>query len=439
MRKLLVTLSLFSKLSLLSILMVTVSCKGAQPPVDDTVDKGMANESQEGEKASGEDKDQAGEANVAVDTAKALCFDEDATFKSVQLKTDLFYKGALFEDSYGNTFLSHNSEFALMLSDDFSVTEFSVHSDDEQVLVSSGELSEAQVRDASFVKFLMKADLSFTTTQKDFFSDLSGEEQQAFLEYEFEQMFDTLKGDFKLHVNDKAFYSSDDKSLFSYTISNFSSLEEAGSTEEAAEGEAEVEETASVELLNQGSRSATTEETMTAEAGESEESTEDSMSAESTETAESETAGEGEEAEATEMATTAEEAAVVDTLTFTFTATVSYEVDAEALQANETFASLTTCQAEETTEEAGEGEAEEATTTTEAEAGESEESTEDSMSAESTETAESETAESETTGEGEEAEASDESGDSASEESTEDMSEAADDSSTDESQDGEGE
>lgn len=377
-------LNLFSKLSLLSFLaVVAVSCGKSSNPeaplVDMDADDVDQTEEEEATTASGEEasKDTTAKED-SLDSAQAVCFSEGELIESVGITTDLFYAGSSFEDNYGNMFKFYDSQYSVVLNDDFAATEFSVDSGDIKTLISSGELAEAQVSDVSYVKFMFNTDLTFTSTQKDFFTDLSSEEQSDFIEYEFKQLFDSLAGTFELSLNDKAFFSSDDKSKFSYELSGFHSIETMVDTEVETEAAQESDDAAEVvtedadadsdaDVESQGSGLSGDDDS--AVATEDEGSDDGEMAA----TEDSTDAEEMVEGDDTEEELVAED----NTIAFKVTATVTYLVSAEDLMANSTFASLTTCAAAEAeTTDAGSGESDEEAEGGETEASESEDTEE---------------------------------------------------------------
>lgn len=348
-------LNLFSKLSLLSFLAIAVSCGKHDKPEEPTAiaEDSVDDTAEEATKASGEEDSKDELAQDSIDTAQGLCFSEGELIESVGIKTDLFYAGSSFEDNYGNMFKFYDSQYAVVLNDDFAVNEFSVDSSDIKTLVSSGELAEAKVSDVAYVKFMFNTDLTFTSTQKDFFTDLSSEEQSEFIKYEFKQLFDSLAGTFELSLNDKAFYSSDDKSKFSYELSGFHSIEtmvdteveteaaqESGEETEVVTEDADTDSETDVESQGSGLSGDDDSAVVVEDGGDA--ATEDvDMASEDTTDAEEMVEDEGTEEELVEED---------NTIAFKVTATVTYLVSVEDLMANSTFASLTTCAAEETDE-----------------------------------------------------------------------------------------
>lgn len=236
---------LFRKLSLLSLLAVVMSCSegtdAQAPSILDQPNTESATQQEIGLPPSTKDADDddadpqtaatsdqlaaATESTSADQPIQDICSDSsaDELVTSVAITTDLFYAfyaGSSFEDIYGNRFDFYNGIHSLQLTDNLSVTDFSVDSGDIKTLISSGELVETKVSDIAYIKFTFHTGLTFTSAQSDFFADLSTATQSELLEYEFKQLFDYLAGAFVLSVNGKDFYSSGDSSSFSYELSD---------------------------------------------------------------------------------------------------------------------------------------------------------------------------------------------------------------------------
>lgn len=166
-------------------------------------------------------------AEAITQPVQAICsgdsLSKDELMTSVAITTDLFYAfypGSSFDDPYGNRFDFYSGSYSLQLTDDLTVTDFRVASHDIKTLISHGEFAEAKVSDLAYVKFTFHTNFTFTSTQKDFLTDLSAATQSELLEYEFKQLFDDLTGAFELSVNGRAFYSSNNTSQFSYELSD---------------------------------------------------------------------------------------------------------------------------------------------------------------------------------------------------------------------------
>ena len=348
------------KLSLLSIFVFAVSCSSKTEPTpdhDETADTAEDSAIDEaGEQTSAEDTTVVSDSTE--DGTSAVCYDEGEIVKSVALTTDLFYAGSSYQDSYGNKFVSHDSEYALILSDEISISEFAVSSDDVKTLVASEMPSKAGVSEVDYIDLMFKSEMSFTSTQKDFFDELSSDAQNEFLMYEFEQLFDSLAGTFELSVNGKTLYSADDKSKYSYELSDFYSVVEQSkpmSTNGMSEDqETGVEDTTDVESQGSGmSAEVSGDDT----AGEEDETMTDTVEDGSIDTMASEDTMVDVVAEEADTDTTDSANQIV----FKFTAVVTYQVSADELMATSTFAGKTTCETDDAgeNEEGGEGESSE--------------------------------------------------------------------------------
>ena len=340
------------KLSLLSILLFAVSCSSKTEPShdhDETADTPEDSAIDEaGEQTSAEDTTVVSDSTE--DGTSAVCYDEGEIVKSLALTTDLFYAGSSYQDSYGNKFVSHDSEYMLMLSDEISISEFAVSSDDVKTLVASEMPSKAGVSEVGYIDLMFKSEMSFTSTQKDFFDELSSDAQNEFLMYEFEQLFDSLAGTFELSVNGKTLYSADDKSKYSYELSDFYSVVEQSeprSTDEmSGDQETGAEDTTDVESQGSGmSAEVSGDDT----AGEADETMTDTVEDGATDTITSEDTMVDVVADDADTDTDTTDSA--NQIVFKFTAVVTYQVSADELMAASTFAGKTTCEIDDAGEE----------------------------------------------------------------------------------------
>ena len=263
-----------------------------------------------------------------------VCLAEGETVNSLALKTDLFSKGMTITYAKGGVeFKVVDSSYALVLSDDYTATTFSADSEDTTKLVAEGDKKTA-VKDVADFKFHLNADFELTVADlKKYFAEEgfnldSDDAHKAVFSYEFAKFFEDAEGAFKLYVNDKVFYASEDKSKLSFEFGeSWSSL-----LEEAVLADSKEEETIDT-TTEEGSEGETAdEETAEEETGfdEAEETAEESI-----------TEGSGVQSYFTligpsffGVTETAEENSDVK---FTFSVTVFYEVSAEELADNEYF------------------------------------------------------------------------------------------------------
>ena len=436
MKKTMMDFKLLTQYLLLSLLVLGVGCASDEKAASST----LPNDSTEEDQTSGEGTDADTEEETGEETANKeadksdkgkmsaqaedeskkaeVCLAEGETVDSLALKTDLFTKGMKISFAGGGVeFNVVDSSYALVLSDDYTVTEFSADGEDATKLVAEGDKKTA-AKDVAAFKFHLNADFELTVSDlKKYFAEEgfnldSDEAHKAVFSYEFAKLFENTKGKFKFHVNDKVFYASEDKSKLSFEFGeSWSSVTENAELAEKTETTEEESTDSTAEEGEEDTESTESSEEETAE--ESEETSSD----EAEETAEG-----GTEEETTEE--TAEEAKEDSDVKFQFSVTVFYEVSAEELAGNEYFKKFSTACETTATEEEG-TEATEEESTSEEGASESEDSTDE-------EGEEGSTTDEESTEEG----TASEGGESSEEENTEDTEDTED---TEEAEEGDSE